>query len=891
MGWFSKKKKIFVSSVTYNLAGDEKDRVKYLPTTVITKIVADNNFSMSDSIQSALLNGPGIRMRSFARWSRLQGYTNTIGMQAGRLLGATRVDIEQLTGQIPHGSDETISIDTTEVGGAEYSHWAEQWMSENHPTELDADYELDYLEAENTVFITFTDGHSYSFQPIGFNINAQYLYAGYLLESKPVPEAPVLGPLVPVDSSSDYPPTTGWDLEDNTSTSVQVALLKTVTVLSTFSDGRPSTTTTTNTPTEETFVKQKAVFSQTVYEGNSAGAVDEIVSTKTYQTNMHDPKVVQATNVVTTTETMPDGVIKTVKTTTVTQSVGDVYTYQVDTQRVVDKRWSARKTFIYQYDTGNAVLDSMFGNQSNNGDYYPFIPVRQESRMLDDNYYGGVYRQNLIAYKKAFGRKAKYGDLIKSLAANSSIRDVDYGYVVFGVSLNTREHASLKYVYKFFQTLMQQGHGGGGYDTWKAAWNLANIRMEAWVDWKNAQSDPASPLFGKPEPVKGVYPQAPTNRLKVYSGIFSFNMVISWNYMAEVTGTGLGRPGAKQGDIWWTQGNDDAFNEIVYSGGVVGIAPASSGAATLTWQDSPNTYRSISTRGLHHNYTIYKGKGVGTSIKECLNDAEVSGFVLPLNEAAFRAMSLVDATQMSQANAYIVLNSYKVVKQKWYQTGWFKIILVVIVIVITVLSAGAGGASAGLLGAAATVGTALGFSGMAAIIVGSLANALAAMILTQIIMRGAVALFGDKVGTIVGVIASVIAVSAGSSMASGQGMAATYSNMASAESIMRLSVAAGNGLAEYMGAETRNIIEDTRKLMEEYEEKTMEILNTYDKILGLGTISLDPMALTEIGRYEYIPESLDVFLGRTLLVGSDIAGMTNDMLTNFTKMTLNQELS
>lgn len=891
MGWFSKKKKIYVSSVTYNLAGDEKDRVKYLPTTVITKIVSDNNFSMSDAIQSALLNGPGIRMRSYARWARVQGYAGTIGMQAGRLIGPARVDIELLTGQLPHEPNETISIDTTEIGGAEYAYWAEQWMSENHPTEMDADYELDYLEAENTVFIKFTDGHSYSFQPVGFNINAQYLYAGYLLQSKPVPEPLVLGPLVPVASSADFPPTTDWDLESNTSTPVQVPLVKTVTVESTFSDGRPPETTSTETPSEQSFTEQKAVFSKTVFDGNSTGPVDELVSTKTIQSNMLNPKVVQTSNTVTTTETLPGGVIKTNKTTTVTESVESQYAYRIDTQRVVEKKWSARKTFIYQFGTGNAVLDGMFGNQSNNGAYFPFIPVRQESRMLDDNYYGGVYRQNIKAYKKAFGRDAKYSGLIKSLSANKSIRDVDYGYVVFGVALNTREAASLKYVYKFFQTLMQSGHGGGGYDAWKAAWNVANIRMQGWVDWKQAQSDPTNPLFGKPEPEKGVYPQAPSNSLAIYSGTFSFNMTISWNYMAEVTGTGLGRPGAKQGDIWWTQGNDDAFNEIVYSGGVVGIAPASSGAATLTWQDSSNTYRSISTRGLYHNYTIYKGKGVGTSIGECLSDGEVSGFVLPLNEAAFRAMSLVDATQMSQANAYIVLNSYKVVKQKWYQTGWFKIILVIIVIVITVLSAGAGGASAGLLGTAAAVGASLGFVGMAAIIVGAIANALAAMILTQIIMMGATALFGEKIGAIVGAIASVIAVSAGSSMASGQGMAATYSNMASAESIMRLSVAAGNGLAEYVGAETKQIVKDTQELMEQYKDKTMEILDKYESTLGLGQISLDPMALTEIGKYEYIPESSNVFLGRTLLTGSDIAGMTNDMLTNFTKMTLSQELS
>ena len=34
MGAFSRKKKIYVSSSTYNLAGDIKDRIRYLPTII-----------------------------------------------------------------------------------------------------------------------------------------------------------------------------------------------------------------------------------------------------------------------------------------------------------------------------------------------------------------------------------------------------------------------------------------------------------------------------------------------------------------------------------------------------------------------------------------------------------------------------------------------------------------------------------------------------------------------------------------------------------------------------------------------------------------------------------------------------------------------------------------
>lgn len=891
MGLFSRKKKIFVSSVTYNLAGDEKDRVRYLPTTVLTKIMSNNQFSMTDALQSALLNGPGIRMRSFARWARTTGYANAIGLQAGQLFGPAEVNVAVLATQIPHDVGQTVSIDYAEVAGADYAYWAEQWMAENHPDKIDGDYELDYIENINTIFIKFTDGTSYSFQPVGFSVTSRYLYANYLLLSTPTPAPPVAGDVVPVASSADYPPTVDWTLESNTATPGSMIVNKTVTTVSTFSDGRPDETSETVTPTTVSFTEQEAVYSKTAFLGSDAGAVDEIVSEKTLQHNMKKPAVVSTTGSTSSSTTLPGGVTKVTTVTTVTESLTDAYGYRIDTQRIVEKRWSERKTLIYRYGTGNAVLNSMFGPNYNHGAYFPFIPVRTEERMLDPYYFGDVYAQNLKAYRKAFGSTAKYNSLITSLETNPSMGDIDYGYIVFGVSLNSRESASLKYIYKFFQTLMQQGYGGGAYDSWQTAWNLADLRMRNWVDWRKAQSNPASPLYGTSEPPRAVYPPAPNNSLNLYSSAFSFNMTISWAGMSELTGTGLGRPGAKTGDVWWTPGYSNEFNAIVYSGGVEGVAPSSYSSATLTWQDSPNTYRSINTQGLHHNYMIYKGKGVDIDILECLNDPEVSGFIIPLNEAAFRSMSLVDATQMSQANAYMVLNSYKVVKQKWYQTGWFKIILVIIVIVITVITAGAGAPSAGLLGAAAAVGASLGFAGVAAIIVGTIANTLAAMLLTQIIMMGATKLFGDKVGAIVGAIASVVAVSVGTSMASGQGITAGFSNLASAENIMKMTVAAGNGLAEYVGADTAKVQAQTEDLLKDYSGKEKEILDAYEQNLGLGQVLFDPILLTDSGRYGFVPETLDTFMGRTLLTGSEIADMTNSLLSNFASMTISTDLS
>lgn len=58
----------------------------------------------------------------------------------------------------------------------------------------------------------------------------------------------------------------------------------------------------------------------------------------------------------------------------------------------------------------------------------------------------------------------------------------------------------------------------------------------------------------------------------------------------------------------------------------------------------------------------------------------------------------------------------------------------------------------------------------------------------------------------------------------------------------------------------------------------------YEEMFGTdGFGVIDPMQFVSI-------ESLDTFLSRTTLTGSDIAGMSLDMITNFSDMTLDLTL-
>src|SRR5690606_22369136 len=47
-----------------------------------------------------------------------------------------------------------------------------------------------------------------------------------------------------------------------------------------------------------------------------------------------------------------------------------------------------------------------------------------------------------------------YDDILEQINNHENVEDIDYASVVFGVSLNTKDNASKKYIYKFLQYLM-----------------------------------------------------------------------------------------------------------------------------------------------------------------------------------------------------------------------------------------------------------------------------------------------------------------------------------------------------------------------------------------------------------------------------------------------------
>ena len=828
MGIFGSRKKTYVSSVVYNMAGDELKRPNYLKTTVLSSIL-NGRPSISDDIVGSYLEGPGMRFRSFYKWADRTDYNDVIGLVTGTILTGNNLDQEVLVDELPVSLGSTANLQTARIGEADYSFWADQWISENFPDRLTSTYTSDLNQETNEITITWVDETTDSFMPVNYDPQGTYLYAVYTEltgeEVMPVEE----GDVEELDPLDPWPDTTGWtkiseDTEDDVTTTVWE---------------------------RETYMGQAP----------DRDATYTLKETMTWWENI---------------------------------VTGD-REYRIDTQITYHSARSPMKVFIYKYGDGNSVLDAMFAPSDALGSFYPFIPFRLDNKFVSETYLPTVYAQAKKGYKKA--TTGKFDEMIENLADNEDLDDIDYAYCVFGVSLNVLENASRKYVYRFFREIMDDFPvSGGGYSAWQAAWTAADASMQTWVAWSTAQSDENDPLFGTPEPARLPYPEMPSNSIRVSSGsnpVMNYDMTISWATMTETTGTGLLKPDAKRDELWFTIGATENYQETIWGeqGGVWGAIignTISNDSIVLNWQVTPTTWRRLQIRGLKHRNLIYGGKSVDISAKEALEDVDESGFIIPLHDGVYRAMGLKDGTQMTTACSFMVFNCYQVVKKKWYQTGIFAVITTIVIIIVSIYFPPAGGAAGGVFGTNVAVGAALGFTGAAAVIAGAVANAITAMLIVRVITAGATALFGDKWGAIIGAVASVIALEVGSAMAQGQSFASSFGGMMRADNILKLTNAVGQGYAGYVNAASAEFVQQTQQVLEDYKDESRKIAEMWQQNLGSNRGIIDPLEIT--GVFGVTMESVDSFLQRTLMTGSDVADMSLSMLTNFVDMTLSTEL-
>jgi hypothetical protein len=552
--------------------------------------------------------------------------------------------------------------------------------------------------------------------------------------------------------------------------------------------------------------------------------------------------------------------------------------------------------YIYRIGSGNPSLDSLMADEvpDPDGEYFPFIPVRLNNEFLSETYEPDAYDLAKRAYKKAGG--GSLDKIITKIEDNPDLDDIDYAYVVYGVPLNVASDEGKEYLYRFFDRIRvgqmvldtDITYYEGAIVDYETEYSDYYDAMDLWVTGGKIGPRPTFPTTNRPI--------SPRTYIRITgSGTLdtNFNNRITWRFIEETTGIGLKEVDYIPGEIRVETGASaiGGTTNVTIEGGDYTAGFTDGDVFTISWQIDADNWKMLTITGAVFDNQIYNGKSVTITAAEAFDDEDESGFLVPLHYETLREMSLVASTQLASTCAFLVFNCYQVVKTKWYQSFIFKVFVFVVIIAISVATGGIGAAGLGVLGTNMAVGTALGLSGTLAIIAGAVANAIAAMIIMKIISLGAVAVFGDKLGTLIGAVVSLITLQVSTGLMNGASLASTWGNMMSAQNIIQMTSAVGNGISGYIQTSAMQTQAKTQDLIEAYEKQSKEISELFQQNIGYDRGVINPMGLTDAMLFGNFVESEQAFLSRTLMTGSDVAEMSLDMLTNFAAYTLSTDLS
>lgn len=743
MGLFSSKKIIRVASVVYNMAGDEKDRTKFLPSLVARNVLSGTSDSIGETLRTGYANGPAMKYRQFFNWVQVPGRYDQIGNPTGEVVSGASLSPSLLNDLIPNPDGLDLWCQKAEIKDADISYWADQWILDNRPDDIESDFTVDYSETTGKITITFPDTSTAIFTPINFDYQAKYVYAYY------------------------------------------------------------------------------TTVSDVTVEGEA------------------------------------------------------LITY------------NPLKVYIYKVGSGNAALDALVSNVNYN-EFFPFIPVRLRNKFLSETFLPDAFAQTAKAYKKITGDKLD--DLITKLADNESLEDIDNAYVVFGVPLNTKDKASARYLYRFFDKLRQSQVGGpDAYATYKAAVESQRLVTDTWRKWQdNHRYDRPSeaPAYdGTTEPPRPNFGTMPANQIRIRgSGTANaeYDVRLNWTFISSGSGTGRGKPNAGANECWIQYLGEDEVAKTIFNtnSALLKGDDATYKKFRIYLQETTSSYTWLDVVGAVHTNYVYGGKSVVIECDEALKDVDESGFIVPLHNETYREISIADATQMACSSMFLVFNCYEVKKQKWYQTGIFKFLFAIVIAIVSVVFTG--GAGLGLLGANLAVGVSLGFTGMTAAIVGAVANALAAMVLSTLI-EGIAKNFG-KFGAIIAAIFSVFVGNLVSTFQNTGSLAINWTAFLKADNLLSLTEAVGKGVAGVIEAETQGLYGQMADYANKALEETKKIQQAFFEELGYGAVQIDPFMFVDSSGP--IVETSDTFLTRTLMTGSDIAEMSRELIYSFPELSL-----
>ncbi|WP_449636061.1 hypothetical protein [Pseudomonas sp.] len=538
--------------------------------------------------------------------------------------------------------------------------------------------------------------------------------------------------------------------------------------------------------------------------------------------------------------------------------------------------------FIYQLGKGSyPAIDAWSSSAILTSPYFPSIPIR-----VDNVDWTAESKRDTPLFKTSKKLVKKLGidllDVAKNVNDTKDIKEIDYCFLTLGVALKTPAQEGKRYLYRYFQYLR----------------SISTAVKQDFTDWKtdyDRSTGVNQPMGGGGMTMrgmgsKGLIPDIASgfitpsvNSIEIYSDKDRKNnhdITLSWNYIDTTLHAGEAFAGAKVGDV-------DLFmagaQKLYHLGTQIAV---DNSTLTARRQVTENSYEELEIGGLQYENFIYNGKSVIIHAYDAFTDVDQDGFIVPLNQAIVRATPLVELTDLGFQCCHLVFNCYQIVKQKWYQTGWFKILLIIIAIIITVWTMGADGGQSLAYAMAFNTAVALGATGILLTYLAATIYVLALTVLSSIIMKQSTKIFGEKWGALIGMVVMLFVGSYGNySMEGGVYVAgASGTQMGSILTANNFINISSKVVDVVLNDKMAKLNKKLTGLKTDFDTEMEKIENLTKEHLGTNADLIDIFGYVDSTQLNY--EAMDTFLTRTLLTGSDICEITLDMVTNFSEIGL-----
>jgi len=479
-------------------------------------------------------------------------------------------------------------------------------------------------------------------------------------------------------------------------------------------------------------------------------------------------------------------------------------------------------------------------------DYFPVIPLRHENKDLTEE----IYKETpLFLTSKELARRTKIDidGIAEKLNTNPNVGEMDHAYIMYGVNLRTEVPESLTYLHKFFESL---------YD------------LQSSNELQYLNKIGTTGYFGT-EAVNTFAAAAPNN-----TGVFTeygLQLFLDYDYVKSLPSVGVvgnGRIGnITKTFVEYTEQILTGYYYEEYSGeSIPQYVTNTKGALILTLQVDVGIIHKIEVYGLELRNTIYRGRSEHTSMLDVIRDENENNLVIPLQYQMAQSFPLKSRNPLYNDALIIVVNSYQVTKLKWYQSSWFKVIIIIVAIVLIVVSLIA---MQPQIAAAIAKGVVAILTLIAVTLLISIAITLAA---TFIVKE-----FGLENSILGAIILTVVAVVL---FIMGRGDAGSKFLLTAASYVMQ-------GATALISAANEFLIEQAAEILSEYEAFTA-LYNEAKKELEVSAdllknkIDVNPLLFTRPERFRIVPnETPDAFYKRCLELPSNTMHLIHNEIPNY----------